>query len=140
MLNLGDPGDIPADYVPDAIVRINLHARTKRLETLGEIDDLEDELEDRFGGLPVSTGRLLALARLRCLAGLSGIRQIDAGPKAIALSLPERNSNPTLKRIRKLWPDAVPKDKRVVLPCEGLNDAERLSAIERLLQDLVADA
>src|SRR5690606_33420177 len=51
-LNLGLPAFIPADYVPEAVVRINLYARLQRLQKPEDIEGFADELEDRFGEPP----------------------------------------------------------------------------------------
>jgi transcription-repair coupling factor (superfamily II helicase) len=64
-LNMNVSGHIPADYVPEAEVRINLHARLARLETVEQIDAFEDEICNRFGNPPETVVRLIALARLR---------------------------------------------------------------------------
>ena len=133
VLNLGAAGAIPADYVPDAVTRLNLHARLARLETTGEMLDFEEEMEDRFGSPPADLSRLLAFARLRSLAKAAGIRQIDAGPKAIALSVPDKRAKALLKRIGH--PDALLKDGRIIVPSAEQED-ERLAIVERLLNQL----
>ncbi len=48
-LNLGAAGRIPADYVPEAEVRINLYARLAKLTDESDVDALGEEIEDRFG-------------------------------------------------------------------------------------------
>jgi transcription-repair coupling factor (superfamily II helicase) len=78
---------------------------------------------------------LLSFARLRFLARQAGIRQIDAGPKAIALTVAEKA---TLKGIRKRWPDAVVKEGRIILAEPAEDEEQRLRSIERKLQELAA--
>ena len=53
---------------------------------MGEVDIFEEELADRFGAIPDAALELLVLVRLRILARTLGIRRIDAGPAAIALT------------------------------------------------------
>ncbi|MGF9756468.1 helicase-related protein [Microvirga sp. 0TCS3.31] len=85
-LNVGLTGSIPADYVQEPEVRINLYARIARLDISDSIDDLEEEIEDRFGPLPEALGHLLRLTGMRQTCRRMGISRIDAGPQAIALS------------------------------------------------------
>ncbi len=77
---------IPADYVIDAELRINLYARLARLGEEAEIEELAEEIEDRFGPVPGPAKSLLELARARALARRLGISRVDAGPQGIALS------------------------------------------------------
>ncbi|MCC2653502.1 MAG: box helicase, partial [Microvirga sp.] len=85
-LNIGLTGSIPAEYVHEAEVRINLYARIARMDGFESIDDLEEEIEDRFGPLPEGLTSLLRLTSLTQSCRRLGIARIDAGPKAIALS------------------------------------------------------
>jgi transcription-repair coupling factor (superfamily II helicase) len=85
-LNVGVYGMIPADYVPDAEVRINLYARLAKLGSEEEVDALRDEMDDRFGALPPAAERLVALAGLEQRARAFDVARVDAGPQAIALT------------------------------------------------------
>ncbi|MBB3018257.1 transcription-repair coupling factor (superfamily II helicase) [Microvirga lupini] len=85
-LNIGLTGSIPAEYVNEPEVRINIYARIARMDVSESIDDLEEEIEDRFGPLPDALGGLLRLTKMRQISRRLGIARIDAGPQAIALS------------------------------------------------------
>jgi transcription-repair coupling factor (superfamily II helicase) len=85
-LNIGSAGSIPAEYVHEPEVRINLYARMARMDTTEFIGDLEEEIEDRFGPIPEALGHLLRLTSMRQMCQRLGIARIDAGPQAIALS------------------------------------------------------
>jgi transcription-repair coupling factor (superfamily II helicase) len=76
---------IPADYIPDAEVRINLYARLGRAAD-AEIEELAEEIEDRFGPLPPAVRNLLAMACIADSAGRLGVAQVDAGPTGVALT------------------------------------------------------
>ena len=84
-LHLADEASLPEDYIPDAVVRINLYARLGRLETLDEVDAFEEELADRFGDLPAAAAALLARARLSLVAARAGARKVSSGPSALAI-------------------------------------------------------
>jgi transcription-repair coupling factor (superfamily II helicase) len=84
--NIGLTGSIPVDYVNEPEVRINLYARLARMDPSEAIDDLEEEIEDRFGPIPEALKNLLVLTGMRQLCHRLGIARIDAGPQAIALT------------------------------------------------------
>jgi transcription-repair coupling factor (superfamily II helicase) len=69
------PGDawLPREYIADFRAKIDVYRRLARATDDGQIDDLEKELSDRFGPLPVEAGRLLDFARLRVAAVAHGI-------------------------------------------------------------------
>ncbi|MBJ6125959.1 helicase-related protein [Microvirga splendida] len=85
-LHIGLSGTVPAEYVHEPEVRINLYARLARVEGSEAIEDLEEEIEDRFGPVPEPLGNLLRLTSMRQICQRLGIARIDAGPQAIALS------------------------------------------------------
>jgi transcription-repair coupling factor (superfamily II helicase) len=97
-LNIDLSGHIPADYVPEAEVRINLYARLARLEDDEDVDAFEDEIRNRFGNPPEAVDHLIALARLRAQSRLYRISRIDAGPQAIALSFGDDAGRDLVKR------------------------------------------
>jgi transcription-repair coupling factor (superfamily II helicase) len=79
-------GVLPETWIPDLDLRITLHARMARIPDIGGLESFEDELLDRFGGLPDEVRGLLASARLRVLARNVGVERVDAGPAAIAFT------------------------------------------------------
>ncbi len=85
-LHLGIAGTFPEAWIPDVSVRLALYARLARIDCAGALDSLEAEIEDRFGTVPQEAATLLQVAALRLAARELGIRRIDAGPGAIALS------------------------------------------------------
>ena len=86
-VQVGEPGALPAGYIPDPVVRINLYARLARLKDAAEVDAFEEELADRFGPLPAEAAALASAARLQVLARAAGVRRITAGPQAVAFDL-----------------------------------------------------
>ena len=85
-LNLGVAGRWPAEWIPEADVRISLYARLARIADAGALDALAAELEDRFGPPPPEARTLLDHATIRLAALEVAVERIDAGPAAIALT------------------------------------------------------
>lgn len=85
-INLGGGLCLPADWIPEAAIRLRLYVRLSRTETIADLDAIEAELEDRFGTIPAPACDLLAMLRVRVIARAAGIARIDAGPGGIALT------------------------------------------------------
>ncbi len=76
-INLPLTVSLPEDYVPDESLRLHLYRRLAGLSTLAEVDDMAQELEDRFGRLPRPTENLLYQLRLKILAMAAGVQAIS---------------------------------------------------------------
>jgi transcription-repair coupling factor (superfamily II helicase) len=138
VLNLGETGAIPLDYVPDAVTRINLYARLARLANLADIDAFEEELEDRFGAVPPAAISLLALARLQILARAADVRQVNAGPRGLAFTLEPTGAATALKRVARVAPEARIEGHRLLIATPTDDGGERRLLVERLLLALSA--
>ncbi len=84
-IDLHAPALLPDDYCADVHERLTLYKRLANAENTEELQELQEELIDRFGELPPQTRALLETHRLRILARPLGIAKIDAGPHAIQL-------------------------------------------------------
>ncbi|WP_245173750.1 DEAD/DEAH box helicase [Erythrobacter sp. A6_0] len=92
-IRTGITGAFPPDWIPEEEVRLNLYIRLARLSGRAELDAFEAELADRFGPLPDAAQSLIDLALLTILALETGIRAVNAGPKAIALTPTEADED-----------------------------------------------
>jgi transcription-repair coupling factor (superfamily II helicase) len=70
------PAHIPDQFVSDDDTKLDLYRRLARAVSSGEIDELRQEMRERFGPLPSEADRLLDLSRLRVLGGALGIQHI----------------------------------------------------------------
>ncbi|HEX7050507.1 MAG TPA: transcription-repair coupling factor [Longimicrobiales bacterium] len=68
---------LPDDYVPEPSQKLHLYRRLSRVEEVGRIDALRDELRDRFGPPPPSVETLLSSAALRLLGAELGVERIS---------------------------------------------------------------
>ncbi len=76
-INLPLAVSLPEDYVPDERLRLHLYRRLAGLNTLAEVNNMAQELEDRFGELPQATVNLLYQLRLKILALVAGVQAIS---------------------------------------------------------------
>ena len=59
---------IPDDFVADLTTRLSLYSRMARLREPTEVDDIADEMKDRFGPLPEPVENLLFMVKVKLLA------------------------------------------------------------------------
>ncbi len=76
---------IPEDYVADTELRLNLYRHVAAVETNDEVDDLADELRDRFGDFPPEVDHLFALIRLRIRSQAMGIDSLVERDREIVI-------------------------------------------------------
>jgi transcription-repair coupling factor (superfamily II helicase) len=81
---------LPVEYVPDMRHRIDIYRRISRLSDVGQLDDLRDELADRFGPLPATVERLLAIAELKIDATLWAVKAIHTEDNYVVLTYANR--------------------------------------------------
>jgi transcription-repair coupling factor (superfamily II helicase) len=84
-INLHLPALLPESYVSDVHERLVLYKRLANCETPEELEDMQQELVDRFGLLPEPARALVECHRLRILAKPLGVARIDAGSDALLL-------------------------------------------------------
>ncbi len=77
-LDLNLPARLPESYVPEASLRLQLYRRLAGLTTAEAVDDMRQELADRFGPPPEPVENLLYIVRIKVLA-------VNAGVEAISL-------------------------------------------------------
>jgi transcription-repair coupling factor (superfamily II helicase) len=68
---------IPEVYAPDLNLRLALYQRMSRVQSLREVEELTQEMRDRFGPLPEPVQTLLYVVRLRALAREAGVQSIQ---------------------------------------------------------------
>lgn len=56
---------LPSDYIYDSMQKIEIYKKVATAVSLEEVEDLREELVDRFGDLPLAVESLLAVARIR---------------------------------------------------------------------------
>ncbi|HZH28475.1 MAG TPA: DEAD/DEAH box helicase [Azospirillaceae bacterium] len=78
------PQTIPPAYLAEEELRIGLHRRAARARTTEEVDDLAEEVSDRFGPPPQEVDWFLGIARLRCLCREAGLATLAVGPSGMA--------------------------------------------------------
>ncbi|GAB3409862.1 transcription-repair coupling factor [Massilia agilis] len=89
-INLHVPALLPSDFCGDVHERLSIYKRLANCESQDKIDDMQEELIDRFGKLPDAVKALIETHRLRILAKSVGINKIDAHGEAASLHFIEK--------------------------------------------------
>ncbi|AXV17559.1 hypothetical protein CYG48_17095 (plasmid) [Neorhizobium sp. SOG26] len=132
ILNLGNVGTIPTDYVSDPAVRLNLYGRLLRASKLREINDLEEEFEDRFGEPPQDVLLLLRTTRLQVVAARLGITKLEAGPKALAMTLTLKTPSRAITALTKKG-KGVRREDRLIFEQAYQDSDEQIRFFEKIM-------
>jgi transcription-repair coupling factor (superfamily II helicase) len=137
------PALLPESYVADVPVRLAMYKRLAAAPDNATIDELTEEIVDRFGPLPPPATNLLRVTRLKLAARQIGIRRLDLGPQGGYALFEESNKVDPRAVIRLVQhPD---RDYRLDGPLklrvsvETETDAERFDFSERFLGELRGD-
>jgi transcription-repair coupling factor (superfamily II helicase) len=77
---------LPPEYVMDEIERVDLYRRASSTTTLTDVEDLAEELTDRFGGLPQPALNLLGLSRIKILTRAVGATSVSYRSGSLSVS------------------------------------------------------
>ena len=78
VLDLQADAFISDDFVEDPGQKVELYQKIIALDSLEACDDLEEEIQDRFGDLPQAVRNLLQIARIKVFSRFLGISHITA--------------------------------------------------------------
>ena len=134
------PALLPESYVADVPVRLAMYKRLAAAPDNAAIDELTEEIVDRFGPLPPPATNLLRVARLKLFARAIGIRRLDLGAQG-GYALFEESNQVDPKAVIRLvqHPD---RDYRLEgalklrISVESEEDAERFAFAEKFLAEL----
>jgi transcription-repair coupling factor (superfamily II helicase) len=79
---------IPAMYVENETERLTIYRRLYAVNTHEQLDEIGDELRDRFGKRPPQVETLLGLVRLKLSAGPLGLTKIHLSPERLEAHFP----------------------------------------------------
>jgi transcription-repair coupling factor (superfamily II helicase) len=130
---------LPEDFAPDSQLRLRFYRRMARVDTVEDVDELEQEMADRFGELAEPVKGLLYLLRVRVLASDAGIQSVSTDDNQVALALPLPLSVSAGERVSALLLGVRARGTRIWLRIdEGWQ--ENLLSLLRTLKDLVPAA
>ncbi len=136
---------LPADYVANAVERLNLYRRLADLTEADAVEAFRAELADRFGPVPEAVDTLLLMAQMKPLAQALRLPRVTWKNQRLFLQVPDQADDPyfyqhvfepLLARLGRLGRRYVLKDSKggklraIVQDVPTLKDAE--AVLERL--------
>jgi transcription-repair coupling factor (superfamily II helicase) len=108
---------LPADYVVDLRHKVDVYRRLAQMEDVRHIEQLRDELRDRFGPVPSVVERLLQLAELKLDAAIWQIRSVTNKDQFLVLGYSDRRRIQQIaKRSRR--PVRIVDEQQAFIPLE----------------------
>jgi transcription-repair coupling factor (superfamily II helicase) len=109
---------VPPDYVPDGSLRLRLYRRMAMLDSLLEIEEMAEELADRFGPIPDPLHNLLYQLRIKALALQARITAVTTEVGQVKVRIPELENVDRYRLQRYLGNEVRVSKSAVWLPRE----------------------
>jgi len=109
-INLHAPALLPQDYCGDVHLRLSFYKKLATAKTTDQIDNLLEEIVDRFGKPPPQAQNLIDVHRLRVLARTYGVVKVDAAPGVTHITF---KPNPPVEPMRII--ELVQKNRHIKL-------------------------
>ncbi len=128
---------LPADYIADESVRLSVYQRMVEAQTVAEVRELRQELQDRFGKLPETAANLLTWLHIKALALDAGVGSVITTDSEFIVRLPIIDQTARERLRRRFGRDAAVKigPQFVRLDRRALNSAwvEKLLSVLEVL-------
>jgi transcription-repair coupling factor (superfamily II helicase) len=79
---------IPGEYIESDIERLAIYRRLYGLTTFAQLDELFEELRDRFGKFPWQVENLFGIVRVRLQAAKAGFKKVTISESAMEIEFP----------------------------------------------------
>ncbi|MDT5321713.1 MAG: hypothetical protein QOD88_4235, partial [Mycobacterium sp.] len=135
---------LPPDYIPSDRLRLEGYRRLAAAADDSEVDAVIEELNDRYGALPETAQRLVAVARLRLLCRAAGITEVSAASVATVRLAPITLPDSAQVRLARMYPGAryraTTATVQVPIPRAGGVGAPRIRDLElvKMVSELVS--
>jgi transcription-repair coupling factor (superfamily II helicase) len=99
---------LPHTYIPSERLRLEMYRRLAEVRSDGDVDQIRDELDDRYGEPPAEVASLLLVARFRARARQAAITEVTIAGRNVRFApvdLPESR----VVRLNRLYPRSILK-------------------------------
>ncbi|MGZ4438430.1 MAG: transcription-repair coupling factor, partial [Nocardioidaceae bacterium] len=99
---------LPHDYVPSERLRLEMYKRLAEVRTDQDVDQIREELVDRYGEPPEAVASLLSVARFRARARTAGLTDVTVQGKYIRFAPVDLPESATV-RLNRIYPRSLVK-------------------------------
>ncbi|MGE5529994.1 MAG: transcription-repair coupling factor [Patescibacteria group bacterium] len=130
---------LPGAYISDPRQKVEIYKKIAAVKTMKDVDEIHEEIEDRFGDPPLPVRNLLAVAKVKTLAKQAGVSQIGAERGEVVvrflsgLTLPESKAMEIARRFRGQVRVATGKLPAIRGRIAGLPDEAALRFLQEVL-------
>ncbi len=140
-ISIDDEALLPEDYIEDIGVRLSLYKRLASAEGDGEVVEIGNEMEERFGAPPLAAKRFLTLMRLKTELRQMRVLGLEATKKSATAHISEDTPLDIEKVLglvsKKNSPYKLTPDMRLTRRTQPNEDIRSgLESADRLLADL----
>ncbi|MGA1101204.1 MAG: TRCF domain-containing protein [Opitutales bacterium] len=93
---------LPESYMYESRLRIDFYRKIASVMEIHEIDELREELVDRFGPVPKAVEALFLETEIKCLAQEAGFDQVATNGQELLCRYVRRSSNEGMRYARKV--------------------------------------
>lgn len=135
---------IPDQYIPESKRKIEIYKKMATVDRLEDVNDLEEEIEDRFGTLPVEVRSLLNVARIKGLAKVVGVESLNQENQQVVIKfrlgtqLKGDTYSMLIDKYKGKLVVMVKKAPQINVKSQGVEEEELLLTIRSILEDLQA--
>ena len=133
---------LPDDYVPDSRQKVSIYKKIAGLKDREALNELREELMDRYGAIPEPAEMLLGIANIKQLSQHLGIITIVAGKEQVKVTFDERKPRINVKKFIEIVHQnknlqlLPPAQLKIRMP--GVTGAGMLTELQRTLKLFVA--
>ena len=99
---------LPHDYIPSERLRLEMYKRLAEVRTDADVDEINEELDDRYGEPPMPVVALMLVARFRARARQAGLREITVLGKNVRFA-PVTLPDSRVVRLQRMYPKSIVK-------------------------------
>jgi transcription-repair coupling factor (superfamily II helicase) len=134
------PAYLPENYVEDASERLSLYRRLSLSRSDEEVEDIREEMLDRFGRIPVEAEYLLEIIKIKILLTRLAIKKFELTPSQMAVTFHETTKVSPQKVVELIRRGAggyrLTPDSKLLVECGSELTQDPFGAARKLLQAL----
>ena len=130
---------IPDEYISDSSQKIEIYQDIALCNTEADIQDVIDEIIDRYGVMPEELENLIEIARIKGLAKNANVIKIAQKGENFVFYFNAKKFEADISNLVQKYKNTIlfsqAKDPYITLKLKELNDKKKLEAIKQFLKD-----